>query len=308
MKDALIICTRNRSDHIDRWLNELAALSHGPSLVVIVDSNTTQQTYEIVKKHQEQLKLSIEYVHSQSGLPLQRNNGIDFLLKNSLGERPEIIHFVDDDVSVQSNYFSTINALFYEYSSAIAVGGFDKNTIAKLSGGLLRRFLLLGSHRMGVILRSGICIPPLPRSRAEEVEWLPGLSQSFRSKIFDQIRFDSKIFFYGEDVDYYLRLRDFGIIISSNELPVDHLHEPSDRDQISTSIMYSDGSRWSLAHKYPHAISRWAVALSTVVLLVGELMLGLLGRGKNHFSISLGHIRFLMNILFGRPLEKDEFN
>jgi glycosyltransferase involved in cell wall biosynthesis len=175
-------------------LNELAALSHGPSLVVIVDSNTSQQTYEIVKKHQKQSELLIEYVHSQSGLPLQRNKGIDFLLKNSLGERPEIIHFVDDDVSVQSNYFSTINTLFYDCSSAIAVGGFDKNTNAKLSNGILRRFLLLGSRRSGVVLRSGICIPPLPQSRAEEVEWLPGLSQSFRAQIFDQVRFDSNNF------------------------------------------------------------------------------------------------------------------
>ena len=308
MKDALIICTRNRTDHIDRWLNELAALSHGPSLVVIVDSNTSQQTYEIVKKHQEQSELSIEYVHSQSGLPLQRNNGIDFLLENSDGKCPEIIHFVDDDVSVQSNYFSTINTLFSEFPSAIAIGGFDKNRSKKLSNGKLRRFLLLGSRRMGVVLRSGICIPPLPQSRAEEVEWLPGLSQSFRTRIFEQVRFDSKIYFYGEDVDFYLRLRDFGIIICSNELPVDHLHEPSDRDQISTSIMYSDGSRWSLAHKYPHAISRWAVAFSTAVLLVGELTLGLLGKGKHHFSISLGHARFLKNVLFGKTIEKNKFN
>ena len=308
MKDALVICTRNRSSHIDRWLNELADLSHGPSLVVIVDSNTSQQTYEIVKKHKEKAELSIEYVRSQSGLPLQRNNGIDFFLDNLEGEIPEIIHFVDDDVSVQSNYFSIINELFDELPNVIAVGGFDKNTNRKQSDGILRRFLLLGSRRMGVVLRSGICIPPLPQSRAEEVEWLPGLSQSFRAKIFDQVKFDSKIYFYGEDVDFYLRVRDFGIIICSNEIPVDHLCEPSDRDQISASIMYSDGSRWSLAQRYPHAVSRWAVVFSSAVLLVGELILGLLGRGKNHFYIALGHTRFAKNVLFKRTIEKNEFN
>ena len=73
---------------------------------------------------------------------------------------------------------------------------------------------------MGVVLRSGICIPPLPQSRAEEVEWLPGLSQSFRTKSFDKVKFDSKIYFYGEDVDVSLRVREFGIrfllIISVN--------------------------------------------------------------------------------------------
>ena len=307
MKDALIICTRNRSNHIDRLLNELAELSHGPSLIVIVDSSNTLQTYEIVKKHNEKTVLSIEYVHSLSGLPLQRNKGIDFLLNKAEDERPEIIHFVDDDVSVQYNYFSRVNNLFDESPNVIAVGGFDKNTNGNLSNGIARRFLLLGSRRMGVVLRSGICIPPLPQSREEEVEWLPGLSQSFRAKIFDKIRFDSKISIYGEDIDFYLRVREIGTVICSNELPVDHLREPSDRDRISTSTMYSDGSRWSLAHKYPHAVSHWAVVFSTAVLLAGELILGLLGKGKNHFYSALGHIWFFVNLLLKRTTEKTEY-
>ena len=116
MKDALIICTRSRSNQIDRWLSELATFIQSPSLVVIVDSNSSQQTFEIVKKHKTQSKLHIEYVHSESGLPMQRNNGIEYLLNNSEGELPEIVHFLDDDVSVQSNYFSTINSLFFEFS------------------------------------------------------------------------------------------------------------------------------------------------------------------------------------------------
>ena len=306
MKDALIICTRNRSDHIDRWLYKLAMFTQCPSLIIIVDSNSSQQTFEIVKKHQTQSKLPIEYVHSQSGLPLQRNNGIDHLLNNFKGTLPEIVHFLDDDVSVQSDYFSTVNRLFDEFSNAIAVGGFDKNTDIKISTGIWRRLLLLGSRRTGVVLKSGICIPPLPQSRAEVVEWLPGLSQSFRFQIFSQVRFDSKIYFYGEDIDFYLRIYNLGSIICSNLLPVEHLHEPSDRDQLSKSIMYWDGSRWSLAHRNPHLISRWAVGFSTAMLLVGEIILGLTGRGKNHFNIAQGHIWFFKNILCGKEPEKIE--
>lgn len=308
MKDALIICTRSRSDHIDRWLSELVAFIQGPSLVVIVDSNSSQQTFEIVKKHKTQSKLPIEYVHSQSGLPLQRNNGIKYLLNNFEGELPEIVHFLDDDVSVQSNYFSTVNCLFDEFSNTIAVGGFDKNTNMQQSNRILRQLLLLGSHHTGVVLRSGIGIPPLPQSRAEVVEWLPGLSQSFRFKIFSQVRFDSKIYFYGEDIDFYLRIHNLGSIICSNLLPVDHLHETSDRDQISKSIMYWDGSRLSLAQRYPHVISRWAVVFSTAVLLIGELMLGLLGKGRNHFNIALGHIWFFRNIILRQSVEKVNFS
>lgn len=307
MKDVLIICTKSRHHLIDRWLNDLEILTQGPSLVVIVDSNSSQQTFEIVKKHKTQSKLHIEYVHSESGLPLQRNNGIEYLLNNFERELPEIVHFLDDDVSVQSNYFSTINNLFDEFSDMIAVGGFDKNTNMRQSNNHLRQLLLLGSRHTGVVLRSGIGIPPLPQSRAEIVEWLPGLSQSFRFKIFSQVRFDSKIYFYGEDIDFYLRIHALGGIFCSNLLPVKHSHEPSDRDQISKSTMYFDGSRWSLAHKYPHAISSWAVVFSTAVLLIGELMLGLLGRGKNHFNIALGHICFFRNIILRRSVEKVNF-
>ena len=303
MKDSLIICTRSRSDHIDRWLHALAEVSQGPSLIVIVDSNSSHETFEIVEKHKTQSKLPIAYVHSQSGLPLQRNNGINYLLNNFQGDFPKIVHFLDDDVAVQSNYFATVNKLFNEFPNAIAVGGFDINTDIKLSNGFFRRLLLLGSRHMGVVLRSGICTPPLPQSRAEVVEWLPGLSQSFRLQVFDEIRFDSQIYFYGEDIDFYLRLRAFGNAICSNELPVDHLHEQSDRDQISKLAMYSDGSRWSLAHKYPDVISQWAVVFSTAVLLIGEIVLGFSGRGKNHFSTAIGHILFFRNILSGKEPE-----
>lgn len=304
MKDALIICTKSRFDHIDRWLNALTMMIEGPSLILIVDSNSSDKTLEIVKKHKSESDLAIAYIHSQSGLPFQRNKGIDYLRDNLDGNVPEIVHFLDDDVAIQYNYFTTINQLFEEFPSAIAIGGFDINTDVNRSNGFFRRHLLLGSRHMGVVLRSGICIPPLPQSRVEVVEWLPGLSQSFRLHIFDQIKFDSRIYFYGEDIDFYLRLQAFGNIICSNELPVDHLHEQSDRDLISESVMYSDGSRWSLAHKYPDAVSRSAVVFSTVVLLLSELMLGLLGRGKIHFSISLGHVYFLINALFRRDTEK----
>lgn len=304
MKDALIICTKSRSDHIDRWLHALTLIVEGPSLILIVDSNSSDKTLEIVKKHQTQSELNIAYIQSQSGLPFQRNSGIDYLRDNFKGDVPEIVHFLDDDVAIRSNYFTTINQLFEEFPSAIAIGGFDINTDINRSNGFFRRHLLLGSRHMGVVLRSGICIPPHPRSRVEVVEWLPGLSQSFRLQIFDQIRFDPGIYFYGEDIDFYLRLQAFGNIICSNELPVDHLHEQSDRDLISESIMYSDGSRWSLAHKYPNAISRSAVVFSTVVLLLSELMLGLLGRGRQHFKISVGHAWFFMNVLFRRKTEK----
>ena len=307
MKDALIVCTRSRSGHINRWLSELVTFGQSPSLVLIVDSNSSQQTFEIVKKHKAQSNLHIEYVRSESGLPMQRNNGIEYLLNNFEGELPEIVHFLDDDVSVQSNYFSIINSLFDEFSNAIAVGGFDRQTNIRQSNKILRQLSLLGSHHTGVVLRSGIGIPPLPQSRAENVEWLPGLSQSFRFKIFSRIRFDSKIYFYGEDIDFYLRLKNVGDVICSNDLPVDHLHEPSDRDQISKSTMYWDGSRWWLAHRYPQVISRWAVIFSTGVLLIGELMLGLLGKGKNHFNIALGHICFFTNIILRRSVEKINF-
>ena len=297
MKDALIICTKSRSGQIDRWLNELESIVQGPDLIVIVDSNKSRRTLEIVKNHVMSTKLKIDYVPSQSGLPLQRNNGIDYLIESYQGDLPLVVHFLDDDVSVRSDYFFTVNQLFEENPDAIAIGGFDKNLDGKISNGFWRRSFLLGSRNNGVVLKSGVCIPPIPQSRAEHVEWLPGLSQSIRINTFSKIRFDSEIYFYGEDIDFYLRLQKFGNIICSKDLPVDHLHEQTDRDGLSTSIMESDMSRWALAHKYPHVISRWSVVFSTAVLVVGEFMLGVFCKGKSHFSISFGHMWFLVNAL-----------
>jgi len=302
MKDALVICTRNRTEYVADRLRELLNFSSLPELVLIVDSSDSLETFNVVNSCKEKFNSVLIIIRTSTGLPLQRNAGLKYLFESNQQRYPNIIHFLDDDVSVEPDYFSTITELFASAPEIDVFGGFDLFLNESSYKGLLRRATLLGSSRNGVVLKSGITIPPFPKNAIDEVDWLPGLSQSFRGKIFESIEFDSEIKLYGEDIEFYLRLREYGRVACSKLLPVKHLRAEVGRDAIRAITMHSDDLCWSLAEKFPKYVNKGAVILSTFVLLIGELWMGLIARKKDSLQRFLGHLDFYKGILWTRKL------
>lgn len=298
--DALIVCTRNRPNQIQRRLEEFSKFESLPSVILIVDSSDNFRTGVVVENISTQIHAHVFCVQSKPGLPYQRNIGITWIRERF----PDVnlIHFLDDDIVVNSDYFANVRAICVEQIQAVAIGGFDQFCNPLQNAGITRRLLGIGSSRDGVILRSGIAIPPHPRSRAQRCDWLVGGMQSVRVSVFDHIMFDPELRMYGEDLDFYLRVCALGDVICSINLPIKHLHDPTNRDTWRENSLYHCGVRWLLAQRYPTKISRVRVLLGCVVLAVGHFALFVQTKNPQHREACQGNLEFIYRLVRKMPV------
>ncbi len=295
LTDALIVCTRNRAHQIYNRLQELQQFSTLPSVVVIVDSSDSAETEEAVKKTSPQFPATIKYIRSEPGLPYQRNVGIEWARKNN--PKLELIHFLDDDIIPRSDYFSKIRQICHDAPELVALGGFDSDLSPNLNSGLMRRLMGIGTKKCGLILKSGIAVPPFPQSSLETCQWLVGGMQSVRAWVFNHLQFDAALRMYGEDIDFYLRICNLGEIATSIHLPVKHLNDPSNRDSLREVNLYHNGVRWLLASRYPEKVSRIRVVQVASVLAVGEAARFVMTRDRKYLSASRGNFEFLYRLI-----------
>lgn len=298
--DALIICTRNREQQVEQRLRELLKFSTLPQVILIVDSSDSHMTEEVTERVSTEFLVPIRYIRSSPGLPHQRNVGIKWARNNI--SNLELIHFLDDDIIPRIDYFARIRKICHDHPRIVAVGGYDSGLNPHQNSGLIRRIAGIGSRRSGVILKSGISIPPNPQSAIEFCEWLVGGMQSVRAWVFEYLNFDATLRMYGEDLDFYLRVSDLGDIVSSVHLPVKHLNDPSNRDTWREISLYHNGVRWLLARRYPKRIVPIRVLQAAVVLAIGEAARFVLTRDLKHAEASAGNIEFLCRLLRELPV------
>jgi GT2 family glycosyltransferase len=297
-RDILIVCTKNRHPQVAARLTEFSAFEDLPNDILVVDSSDSPDTEVLVRSIASNYPTRLHYLNTSSGLPFQRNCGIEWTLKRPVV--PEIVHFLDDDVVPCHDYFLRVRAFFGMSRELVAVGGFDVNYNPTLNQTLPRRILGIGCSRTGVVLKSGLAIPPTPAEELEECQWLVGGMQSFRTDVFFHQRFDSTLRMYGEDVDFYLRIASLGKIACSSRLPVIHLHDPTNRESYKDVCMYHDGVRWLFASRYPHRVRRSRVWLAALTLAAGELCRFIVSGDKKHLQGVRGHTEFLLRVAIGK--------
>jgi GT2 family glycosyltransferase len=300
MRDVLIICTKDRPDQVRTRLSEFTRFEELPDQILVVDSSADSQTEQVVLNAVQNIATTLSYLWSSAGLPRQRNVGITWAKENIQGL--QIIHFLDDDIIPNRDYFTKINDVFRRFPDAIAVGGFDSGLDPGQNGGILRRMFWLGSKQSGVILSSGIAIPPRPRSDVEHTEWLVGATQSFRASIFDHAMFNPKLRMYGEDIDFYLRIRGLGDILCSASLPVIHLNDPTNRESPRNVNLFHNGIRWLFSQEHPEKISKRKVLVVAFVLGFGELVKSVFTLNIKRLGASIGNFEFLVRIVLRKKV------
>lgn len=119
---SFIICTYNRSKYLNETLKSLQECTLGDYTVelLVVDNNSTDDTAQVVKYHQElngQKNVLISYVkENQQGLSYARNRGI-------VESKFDQIVFVDDDIRATENFVEGWYKFFKNKPEAEAVGG-----------------------------------------------------------------------------------------------------------------------------------------------------------------------------------------
>ncbi len=226
MRSALILCTRDRPSDVDRLLKSFANLARLPDSVIVVDSSGDLVTKDLVEGFATlHPTVMVQWVSSEPGLTHQRMLGIE-----SLDGDVEVVHFVDDDVVPEPDYFSAIEHEFECRPDVLGVGGRITN-LPNHKPDRLHRFLLQDSVREGVVLPSGVNILVFQETDVCPVQWLSGCSMSFRRSVFSRLSFDTRKtgYSHGEDVDFTFRLAQMGSVVSTPHARLAHLCSPVNR-------------------------------------------------------------------------------
>lgn len=299
---AVVICTIARPLELTAALRAVAEQEPRPDFAVVVDASATEAVEAVVRSISSESQLPIVHLRCPSGLALQRNVGLDYAIER-LPER-SIVHFIDDDVVPLPGYFREIQATFASHPDAVCVGGRDMERRATQIP-LIARLIGTNSKREGAILRTAWNIHCNAEELILRVDWVSGLSQSFRTDVLGSTRFDPEIRFYGEEVDMHVRCSHLGAIYRTPFAQVRHLASDIGRDDEDEVTLWTDGSKWMLCRKYPDRFSKFLFLFATVMHMSLKGISGLIHGKEADLRTARGHARFLGRLVARKSIRQD---
>ena len=224
---SLIIPTKNRETDLHKAISSVLAQTRKPNELIIVDAGTDASLCQRISGLVSG-ELSLVYVNSSPGLPLQRNAGI----RQSTGE---IIVFIDDDSVLEPEYLEEIAAAFGGDSERVIGAICSRITNLPASDRFSKAFtsvFMLGSAGDGAIKKSGFLSSPYESETPKLVEFLSGGVMSIRREVFYHARFDENLPGWApmEDVDIARQILKLGYqILYLPKARQRHYPSPSER-------------------------------------------------------------------------------
>jgi GT2 family glycosyltransferase len=294
---ALIVCTRNRPEYIEGFINRYRELAIFPGVLIFVDSSDNQDSAQLILTAANDFQNKVHYIKSKPGLPFQRNVGIDLLLSKLEFEKIEIVSFTDDDCLLSSDYFGAIIKSFATLPNCVGVTGL-MSPIKPPEASWIHEFFGLRSKQNGKILKSGLTTSPIATTSPEIVEWMPGGSMNIAKEIFSTLRFDSSLRMYGEDLKMALGLARFGRMYVVPEARITHLEAQSGKDPHYKVILHTDAIRWQLSEEFPEKIKQQDIIKSIIgEIVICSLNLFVARFPGRQFDTIRAHILFLCGVL-----------
>lgn len=222
-----IICTRDRPERLRIALSSIASQRLTPSAVLVIDSSDDPATEDMVRSWADSAACawSVSYHRAKPGLTAQRNLGLQH-------STADIVHFVDDDVVLESGYLEALARLFERDNerTVVGAGGLITNQPPRHPR-LWWRLACMDSIRGGVILPSGVNVVVTQAEVPLKVQWLSGCSMSYRREIAARVRFDETLPGYAlmEDVDFSFRAAKFGQLVLEPAAKLAHNVSPEGR-------------------------------------------------------------------------------
>lgn len=212
----VVIPTKNRPEDLKRMIASIEIQTQKPKRVVIVDQSLVIKEifcsfhYEVIHLH----------AHFVSGLTAAKNLGVSKCTS-------EVIHFFDDDIILDLDYFEKINNHLEVNPNIYGICGRQKNS--KSSRFKLFMFSLFHRGRFTDVRKkcnSGFVNIPLVFTNI-----LPGGITAYRKKVFEKYQFDEALIKYclGEDMDFSYRVsQEYNLAFATDALAL-HNHSPIGR-------------------------------------------------------------------------------
>jgi glycosyltransferase involved in cell wall biosynthesis len=168
----VVIATKNRQEKLKNLLESITRCSKIPDAVVIVSSG--ENIGEILRKFED--KIPIVHKHTaKSGQVYQRNLALEEVIN-----KYDIYAFLDDDVTLDSNFFSEIDKAFTIFDDDL--GGIGINYITSPKSGTqnifwkkIQKTKYIKSFA-GKVIKSGRNLSYLREEKTIRTDWLNGLS------------------------------------------------------------------------------------------------------------------------------------
>ncbi len=204
LKFSFIVPTLNRSKDLARFLDMLLKLNNKPYEVIVVDQSDDTITQQLCAA-QSYTKLGLRYYHLDvKSSAFARNFALDHL-----GDESNVVVFLDDDTTLQTDFLDQIDHFFSTHSHAQWWVANIESPLRKIS--LIKKiwfFLLTWGHRFTemFVTGGGFNVMPLIQPTAlKHVEWTSGCGMFFRRKLFDEwFRFEKRFMRYSLMEDCFL--------------------------------------------------------------------------------------------------------
>lgn len=232
---AVAICTYQRPAALARLLDSLAAQTHRPDQVIVVDASPDEVSEAVVRARMAAGPVGGEVLYCRvagalRGLTRQRNLALR-------AAETDLIAFFDDDIVLLPETLGRMEQTHRAMGeSVVGVGACIENQ--RTSPGLLwrlRRLLyIVPALAPGRYYRSGISTPwsflP-PTDAVLEGDWLPGGATMWRTQVARETGFNEGFAGYGsgEDLEFSLRIGKRGRLLLNGGARVLHLHESGGR-------------------------------------------------------------------------------
>jgi GT2 family glycosyltransferase len=299
--EAVVICTRNRPEELEETLDSIAA--HPPStnlLLAVMDASDAapQARIQSVVENFDVLP-SVHWSYTDPpSLARQRNAALD-----RLPTSVEVVHFIDDDVTVHPGYFEALSAVLRTEPDVGGVGGLvlepSKDTPSARNE-RLQSFFFLSHAEDGRVLPSGCTTSAQQPTRNDTpglrgTKWLNGCS-SYRRSLLNQHRFDEALTGYSmlEDLDLSYRIHRQARLVVQPEARLTHRRSPSNRfDAERYNRALTVHRRWFVEKHFDDVSSRLAYWWS----LVGRLLALLTSSSPNRRAALQGLLRGVQTVL-----------
>ena len=239
-KLTIVVCTKNRLNSLQLFFESCDSLIRNKNVnIVIVDSSTPPLRFQDLKfSSKTQSDASrIKLIYERPGIPRARNCALREI-------KTDLVTFVDDDISLPSNFSELIFEHFNKYPQTAGVGprilGMYESFQVPVSEGFFAKIYKRRVNKsLGKLTSYGenFWFPESYKPSLELCEWLPGCCMTYNFKVLKNLIFNTglengpgKSYAVGEDVDFSTRASKFGPLYFIGSILIEHREEPGARD------------------------------------------------------------------------------
>jgi hypothetical protein len=222
-----------------------------PDKVIIVDSSDFSLDLD------EEINYEFIYIKSKPGLTYQRNIGLNRIFESHVASG--LVHFLDDDVILQPEYFKKSKETFIQDPTIVGCTGNDLNRSDKssLSFRLLRYISENVFNFSGKLTKSCLNLGIFNSVSSYRIDWMPGCNMIYQINALSDARFDEERLGYsfGEDVDFTYRISKNAKLVYSPFIK--YRHELSSNNRIKPKDLHgiSLAHKMKMYHLYPNDFS-----------------------------------------------------